>query len=156
MGGGWFEAKRADFRPGGLNWVLGGLIWGLDGQRGGGTDGRTEGRKDVRTSRNSPLCSTGHHFSTFRLYHLYGRTNGRTDGRTDKASYRVSCPQLKKGWRNIFSLLTSLHLNRSLSAHGYWFYALNIVSSLFLFLMCYKLLRFSLLWLLFLTWPHWK
>ena len=48
-------------------------------------------------------------------------------------------PVSKKGWRNIFSLLTSLHLNRrSLSAHGYWFYwfyALNIVSFLFLFLM---------------------
>ena len=48
-------------------------------------------------------------------------------------------PVSKKGWRSIFSLLTSLHLNRrSLSAHGYWFYAHNIVSSLFWFLIFFQ------------------
>ena len=65
-----YEVRRADLSSQGLNWGLKGLIWwlrgpksglrlqnwGFDGQGGGRKDGRTEGR----TSRNSPLCPTGH------------------------------------------------------------------------------------------------
>ena len=47
------------------------------------------------------------------------RTNGPTDQRTDKASYRVSCPQLKRGW-TMTNEMTNKQIQQGIELQNMW------------------------------------